>query len=369
LAKDKGTPPLSSTALVVIQVGEVPPSNRLRFQEVSYAATLPENSVPGKEVAQVINQARRSSFLWLRLRVKEPRITLSPSLLQVTALRSDGRRQRILYSLVGGNEEAIFEMVPTTGEVRVRNQTLLDRELRSSHILVISAKTEGPAPLYAHAVLNVSLTDENDSTPKFTQTSYTAAVWEGNSKGAFVTQVVATDADEGPNASLIYYIVDGNEDNAFIIEPPFSGIVKTNIVLDREIQDVYRLTIIATDEGSPQMTGTCLLQINVIDINDNIPTLQPISDISISESVPVGTLVSTMVANDVDTNPSLVYAFTEGGNPNEMFFIGKYSGRVTLAQPLDFEGESVHSVQIQVSDSVHTAYTNLTVNILDSNGK
>jgi len=62
--------------------------------------------------------------------------------------------------------------------------------------------------------------------------------------------------------------VDGNHDNAFVIEPPFSGIVKTNIVLDREIQDKYMLTIIATDEGSPQMTGTCFLNVNVIDIQD-----------------------------------------------------------------------------------------------------
>ena len=75
---------------------------------------------------------------------------------------------------------------------------------------------------------------------------------------------MAHDDDEGPNANLIYHIVDGNHDNAFIIGPPFSGIVKTNIVLDREIQDNYRLTIIATDEGSPQMSGTCLLYINVI---------------------------------------------------------------------------------------------------------
>jgi protocadherin-16/23 len=34
----------------------------------------------------------------------------------------------------------------------------------------------------------------------------------------------------GANANIIYHIVDGNHDNAFVIEPPFSGILKTNIV-------------------------------------------------------------------------------------------------------------------------------------------
>jgi hypothetical protein len=77
--------------------------------------------------------------------------------------------------------------------------------------------------------------------------------------------------------------VDGNHDNAFVIEPPFSGLVKTNIVLDREIRDAYRLTVIATDEGVPQLTGTSTLCINIVDVNDNQPTFPPHSVISVSE--------------------------------------------------------------------------------------
>jgi len=82
---------------------------------------------------------------------------------------------------------------------------------------------------------------------------------------------------------VLYHIVDGNHDNAFIIEPAFSGIVKTNIVLDREIREVYRLKVIATDEGVPQMTGTATISIHVIDINDNQPTFPPHSIITVSE--------------------------------------------------------------------------------------
>lgn len=93
----------------------------------------------------------------------------------------------------------------------------------------------------------------------------------------------ATDDDGGQNGKIIYHIIDGNHDNAFLIDPPFGGIVKTNIVLDREIRDSYMLTIIATDNGSPQMTGTCSLSINIVDVNDNQPTFPPHSVISVSE--------------------------------------------------------------------------------------
>lgn len=96
-------------------------------------------------------------------------------------------------------------------------------------------------------------------------------------------QLSASDADQGMNSRILYHIVDGNPDNAFTISPPYSGIVQTNIVLDREIREKYRLTIIATDQGNPQLTGTAALSIRVIDINDNQPTFPEHSIVSASE--------------------------------------------------------------------------------------
>jgi len=238
IAKDRGTPAMSSTALVSIQVGDIDPQNVLKFQETEYQADIAENSPNGVEV------------------------------MKVSAIRSDGRRSRINYFIVAGNEDNLFAISSTTGEITVRDSANLDREKQSSYKLVLSAKSENNPPQLACTVVHVTLLDANDNFPRFTQESYIASVWEGNTKGTFVTQVTATDIDEGANANVIYHIIDGNRDNAFVIEPPFSGIVKTNIVLDREIQDEYRLTIIATDEGSPQMTGTCYLHVNVIDIQD-----------------------------------------------------------------------------------------------------
>lgn len=54
IATDKGNPPLSTSGLVEIRIGETPegmPS--IRFQNTSYVAHLPENSPAGKQVCQV----------------------------------------------------------------------------------------------------------------------------------------------------------------------------------------------------------------------------------------------------------------------------------------------------------------------------
>lgn len=96
-------------------------------------------------------------------------------------------------------------------------------------------------------------------------------------------QLSAKDADQGLNKKILYHIVDGNPDNAFMINPPYSGVVRTNIVLDREIRENYRLTIIATDQGNPQLTGTAALSIRVLDINDNQPTFPEHKIITVSE--------------------------------------------------------------------------------------
>lgn len=256
IAKDRGTPSQSSTGLVEIQV-DAPSSTTLKFQNVSYDVNVPENSLSGTDVVQV------------------------------TALRSDGMRERITYSFGSGNEDNLFEINNNNGLIRVRDPEGIDYELISEVNLVVVAQASGEAPLYAYANVHVNIVDMNDNSPRFTQDRYVSSVWEGNNKGTYVIQVSATDDDMGPNANMVYYIVDGNHDDAFVIDPPFSGIVKTNIVLDREIRESYRLTIIATDDGAPEMTGTCTLRINIVDVNDNQPTFPPHSLVQVSEGMKI----------------------------------------------------------------------------------
>jgi hypothetical protein len=64
-----------------------------------------------------------------------------------------------------------------------------------------------------------------------------------------------------------------------------SGIIKTNIVLDREIRDAYELTVTATDEGSPPKTGYTKVIVKIIDINDNQPQFPQPRPIVVSEGM------------------------------------------------------------------------------------
>lgn len=256
IAKDKGNPPQSSIGLIELRVGDSADLiSTLNFQNATYNVTIPENLPYTKEVVQV------------------------------NALRSDGRRQKIIYELGSGNDQYAFEIDPNTGVISVNNSLNLDFESHPGpkRELVVVARTETSPIIYGYCKVLINLLDQNDNAPRFTQQQYVVNVLEGNKKGEFVVQLAAKDSDDGVNAKILYHIVDGNHDNAFIIEPPFSGTVKTNIVLDREIRETYKLTVIATDEGVPQMTGTATLRINVVDVNDNQPTFPSPNVISILE--------------------------------------------------------------------------------------
>ena len=167
--------------------------------------------------------------------------------------------------------------------MRLANPRLVDYETVRQFNLTIIGHAAGNENLYAYATAIVRVKDANDNKPRFTQEVYFARTWEGNNKGTFVTQVVAVDGDSIENERLYYEIVDGNHDGAFSIDQQYSGIIKTNIVLDREIRDHYELTVTATDEGSPPLTGYTKVIIKIIDINDNQPQFPRSKAITISE--------------------------------------------------------------------------------------
>ena len=252
LVTDGGTPSLSSTGLVEIRVG-AQPSVQLNFQQKLYTAEIEELSGTGVDI------------------------------LQVQAVRSDGRKQRVTYTFGQGNEDGTFEINSNNGLVRLQNPQFIDFEAKRLFNLTIIGHAAGHENLYAYATCTIAVRDKNDNKPRFTQKVYFARAWEGNNKGTFVTQVVAVDGDSIENERLYYQIVDGNHDGAFAIDQQYSGIIKTNIVLDREIRDYYELTVTATDEGTPPLTGYTKVIIKIIDINDNQPQFPRSQPITISE--------------------------------------------------------------------------------------
>ncbi|OQV12981.1 Protein dachsous [Hypsibius exemplaris] len=326
----------SSLGMLDIMVGDAPgDADVLKFSQSLYKGMVPENSRVGTKVQTV-------SAVW-----------------------SDGRTTKVYYSIVDGNVGDIFELDKTSGNLTVRHNTDLDFEKHKKFNLTVLAETDEAVKTQAYASVVISVGDENDNAPHFSQNRYVSSVWEGNNKGTYVTQVLANDPDSGRYGELTYDIIDGNSDNAFIIDPPFSGIVKTNMVLDREIVESYKLTIVARDNGKPRRSASCTLKITIIDVNDNQPVFPHYHTVTVSEGAALGSVIFAVAANDVDANTEMAYSMP--GSANKTFTVNPQNGNIAVATPLDREKQSRYILTIQASDKVHTTRTNLTVIVKDEN--
>ncbi|XP_061636596.1 desmoglein-2.1-like isoform X2 [Phyllopteryx taeniolatus] len=198
----------------------------------------------------------------------------------IAKIRSDFQVDRdISYSLegVGATQYPfnVFVVDPKTGLIRVTQ--VLDREAIDTYNLLAIARFNDGAEAEKRIDLRIKVLDENDNEPQFDSTD-PVDVYERSPAGTPVTRVTATDADEpgNPNSQLLYTIVKQEPPHNMFRINKDGNIYVDKSTLDREETDQYFVTVQAQDlNGDPDgLTGTSTVTINVLDVNDNLPTLE-----------------------------------------------------------------------------------------------
>lgn len=115
--------------------------------------------------------------------------------------------------------------------------------------------------------VNIKVTDINDKNPEFTKDVYEFSVEEGSNKSS-VGFVHATDADEGVNALVSYFIPS---DLPFSVDNE-TGEISTVRPLDYETQKSYQFVITAKDGASDPRIATATVSVVVRDVEDEVPT-------------------------------------------------------------------------------------------------
>ncbi|XP_043970339.1 cadherin-like protein 26 [Gambusia affinis] len=171
-------------------------------------------------------------------------------------------------------------------------------------------------------------------------------------------------------ANQIRYMI-GEDPAGFVTVDSNSGKITTSKSLDRESQFVkdglYVIKIYATDNGEPSQTGTATLSINIIDVNDNAPSL----DKSIIDMCQRDKISSVSVtALDPDTEPySGPFSFKLLGDVKDKWRIDPETGysfklvnEHNASQTIRIFGH--YELQLQVSDlQGKTAVHSLSVSV------
>ena len=243
---------------------------------------------------------------------------------------------------------SLFDIDEITGEIISTEE--FDRENISDYLLLIEAEDQGIPTQFSYACVHVRILDQSDNAPFFAQSVYAAQVAE-NANYSEVIQLTADDIDIGNNAVLAYSIIDPY--NVFAVDP-LNATIFTIRPLDREIQDVYNVTIIVSDGGIPSLQNMTIVSIAIEDLNDNAPEFtEALYRIQVAENVSVGTLVGNVYAtdNDIGTNSYVTYMLDTSSINVNHFTINSTSGGIYTVQLLDYENIQLYNITVIATDT------------------
>ncbi|KAG8579350.1 hypothetical protein GDO81_010834 [Engystomops pustulosus] len=249
----------------------------------------------------------------------------------------------------------------------------LDREEKADYHLILKAFDGGEPPRSGTSKIVILIIDFNDNAPIFQHSFYNINVPENVPVNTSIIQINASDLDEGFNAEIEYFL-DGRTPvfvrQLFSIDPE-TGIIRTNGILDFESSDSYEITVRAKDKGIPQMEGSCVVQIAVVDVNDHVPEIVLTSLLGeIPEDTVVGTTIGLFSVLDMDSENNGEVQLVL--SPDGPFQIKSFKDHHALIvnNLLDRENVSLHELVLTAKDmgspSLSSQVT-ITVNILDVN--
>ncbi|XP_075902929.1 protocadherin alpha-8-like isoform X9 [Nelusetta ayraudi] len=249
-ATDEGNPPLSSTAVITVQISDIN-DNAPRFPDATMNVNVKENS----KIGDVISRA-----------AAQDADELENAKLTYTLLNNYPRNIPI-SSFINVNSE--------TGDI-VTLQSFNYEELKTFQFQV-QATDSGVPPLSSNVTVNVLILDENDNSPAIlppysehgsvnSETiSYSAEV------GQIVAKIRAIDADSGYNALLSYHLSDPKGNNLFRIVTS-SGEIKTKRRMSDSDLKTHPLVVLVSDSGEPSLTATVSIEVVVVESAGDMKT-------------------------------------------------------------------------------------------------
>uniref|UniRef100_A0A8C1Y564 Cadherin domain-containing protein n=1 Tax=Cyprinus carpio TaxID=7962 RepID=A0A8C1Y564_CYPCA len=227
----------------------------------------------------------------------------------------------------------------------------LDREKENEVTLILTAVDGGTPPRSGTVAIHVTVLDANDNAPVFSQAVYKISLPENSPLDTVVVTVSATDADEGQNGEVTYEFSHLSESllEKFDLDA-VSGKLKLTGIIDYEEESTIELPIQAKDGQG--LAGRCVVLIDVIDVNDNAPTITTKSvKISVPENVLPGTEVGIINVQDRDSdNNGQVRCSIQQNVPFKLVpSIKNYYSLVTTGE-LDRELLSDYNITITATD-------------------
>ncbi|CAL8305389.1 unnamed protein product [Arctogadus glacialis] len=259
-----------------------------------------------------------------------------------------------------------------TAEHKMDRETLCPEETMPGECIIPHNAIVGPSGDLVQ--FHVVVEDVNDNAPRFENLEIRLSLLEDIEVGSSVPlDDGATDRDSGANGELQYDLQDPNGVFCLSVEKGAVVSLVVQSALDRELQDTYRMSLVATDGGSEPLSATATLIIDVMDVNDNCPRF--VSDspqsVTVHGDAARGTLVTQVRATDPDLGPNAAIIYSLSPKVSEraknLLSLDGLTGHVRLT--LNLQADSAEELVLHVlASSPHCppADTQVTVSVLRS---
>ncbi|KAM6222496.1 protocadherin alpha-11-like [Rhynchocyon petersi] len=326
-ATDGGRPELTGTVQLLIVILDIN-DNDPEFEQSEYKVRLLEN-------------AAKDTFV-INLNATD---------------RDEGVNGEVTYTLVSVRPSGrpVFTLDEKNGEVRVDGT--LDYEENKLYEIEVQATDKGSPPMTGHCLVWVEILDANDNAPELTITSLSLPVGEDAQPSTVIALISVSDRDSGVNGEVTCILTPNTPFKLLSTFKNYYSLVLDG-TLDRESVSAYELVVTARDGGSPSLSATASVSVEVADVNDNAPAFaQPEYTVFVKENNPPGCHIFTVSAQDADAqeNARVSYSLVERrvGERALSSYVSVHaeSGKVYALQPLDHEELELLQFQVSARDA------------------
>ena len=284
----------------------------------------------------------------------------------VTIEATDLDSERLDFRLEDQSVPGVFIIDPPSG--RVTLAAALDREQTSVYqmTVVVTEVQVTPGPERSdNATLVIFVRDVNDNNPTCDTTMLAVTIPETLAVGSSIMQLNCSDPDSGDNGNITFSL-----SNDFgILAISNRGEITLRNSLNLTNLNTLVVSVVARDQGLPQLETSYQATIFISSINRNVPTFVNLpATIELSEAEPIQEVVFTVQASDPDRGSfgQVTYEI-ENRQTNGSFSIFSNTGGLFLTRKLNFFEQQVYIINISASDSDFTVIEQLTVRVLDAN--
>ncbi|MED6241617.1 Cadherin-10 [Ataeniobius toweri] len=304
------------------------------------------------------------------------------SVVTVTATDADdqtyGNSAKLVYSILQG--QPYFSVDSENGTIKTALPGM-DREVKEHYQVVIQAKDMAGqmGGLSGTTTVSITLSDVNDSPPRFANHSFRVTTVESTEIGGAIGRIKADDPDVSHNAEMEYSIVGGHDTfNIITDQATQEGVIIIKKALDYESKRDYDFRVEVKNTyldarfiHGVQFKDYATVKVTVEDVDEPPVFARNPYIIEVHEDTAAGSFVGVVLARDPDAdNKPVKYSIDRHTDLERLFNVDSVNGTITTLKSLDREMSKWHNISVvatEINNPRQTTRVPVFIKVLDVN--